>query len=420
MLRIGVLTACHSEEFIKKAVNNIDTVEFIYLPYEKPSQILLLYKENEHKVDGFLLSGIYTQSVLTKELQTIELPHVYLDISEADFYQSLFNLSRNNGLDLSRMIFDFLNIENNYMGLNQILSEDERPFIFSEHFTDYFHEEVYDQLIDFHVSLWNKGLVDLSVTRMSNVVTALKSKGIRTLFLFPSEESIQRSVQTLVHQMEKEKLENNQMAVGHISGVTKETSLLCISEMKRFQYKEGYSFLLHNNNSDVEIITTQGELKNLTNQFTSCTLSHYLTDQTGETIHVGWGTGKSLLQARLHAEAASRHDQGSYVLTETELIGPLNGEPSMVNRELPIGGALNRISDQSGLTILQLQKIQAVLKRAESNVISAEELAFHLGVTIRSANRILKKLEEANLAEVLHKKQERLRGRPKKIYKISI
>lgn len=421
MLRIGVLTAYHSEIFIKEAVKEIEH-EFIYLPYEQPSQILTLFKENEYKVDGFLLSGIYTQSVLTKELRTIETPHTYLDISEADFYQTLFNLSRKKGLDLSRVIIDFLNIENNFMGINQLLAEEERPYIYSNQFTDYLHNEVYSQLIDFHVELWERGKVDLSITRMSNVVTELRSRGIQTLFVFPSAESIQRSLQMLIQEIEKEKLENNQTVVGYISCLSKEVGLLCMSLIKQFRHKRGYSLLLHNNDSEIEIITTFGELKRLTNQFTSCSLSNYLNELMDETIHVGWGTGKSLLQARTHAVAASKQERGSYVLTETDLIGPMQGDekPATINRELSAGGELIQISEQSGLTILQLQKIQAVLKRAETNVISSEELAFHLGVTIRSANRLLKKLEEAKLAEVSQKKQERLRGRPKKIYIIKI
>ncbi|MCM2677185.1 hypothetical protein [Alkalicoccobacillus plakortidis] len=420
MHRIGVLTAFHSQAYIEKAVSEIENIEFIFLPYERPSQISELYQKYEYKVDGFLLSGIYTQSVLSQELQHVSVPSVYLDVSEGDFYQELFNIARTNGLNVSRTIIDFLTIENNYMGLKQILTKDERPYTYSNEFTDYLHEDVYERLIEFHVSLWEKGLVDLSITRMSNVVDELKSRGIHTLFLFPSEASIQDSIRTLIHQIQELKLLNNQTVVGHLSGKQDQTNQIRIEYIKQFEQKYGYSFLIHNKYPELEIITTYGELKQMTSDFTSCSLSIFLSEQLQEQMHVGWGTGKSLLQARLHAETASRQEQGSYVLTESDLIGPMQGMPTTVNRDFPAGDQLMNMSEQSGLTILQLQKIQAALKRVGSDVISSEELAFYLGVTIRSANRILKKLEEANLAEVSLKRQERLRGRPKKIYKIKV
>ena len=420
MRRIGVLTAFHSQTYIEEAVNELDHIEFIYLPYERPSQIIELYKKYEYKVDGFLLSGIYTQSVLIQEFQQLRVPIVYLDVSEGDFYQELFNVARVSGLNLSRVIIDFLTIENNYMGLKQMVSKEERPYIYSDNFTDYLHETVYENLIHFHVSLWEKGEVDLSITRMSNVVDELKSRGINTLFLFPSEGSIQQSVQTLIHQIQEKKLQNNQTVVGHITGIQERTNQIRIELIKQFEQQYGYSFLIHNNYPEIEIITTFGELKQITNDFTSCSLSLFLTEQLQEELHVGWGTGKSLHQARLHAETASRQEVGSYILTESDLIGPMQGKPSTLNRDVPAGTQLINISEQSGLTILQLQKIQAALIRGGTDLISSEDLAFYLSVTIRSANRILKKLEEANLANVSLKRQERLRGRPKKIYKINI
>ena len=49
---------------------------------------------------------------------------------------------------------------------------------------------------------------------------------------------------------------------------------------------------------------------------------------------------------------------------------------------------------------------------------SAETLAQYMGITIRSANRILNNLLTHNFATTLEVKDETKRGRPKKIYKI--
>ncbi|MET3291223.1 UNVERIFIED_CONTAM: putative ArsR family transcriptional regulator [Brevibacillus sp. OAP136] len=68
--------------------------------------------------------------------------------------------------------------------------------------------------------------------------------------------------------------------------------------------------------------------------------------------------------------------------------------------------------------MLQIQKILAVLAKMKSSELTGEELAYHLGLTLRQANRILNKLEETGAAKVSYKKQEKLKGRPKKVYHI--
>ncbi len=80
---------------------------------------------------------------------------------------------------------------------------------------------------------------------------------------------------------------------------------------------------------------------------------------------------------------------------------------------------VENLSSNLQLSPLTVQKIIAVINKLNTNEISAEDLATHLGITLRSANRILTKIVNNNGASVIHEKQEKLRGRPKKIYAIN-
>ncbi|MEK4068922.1 HTH domain-containing protein [Peribacillus sp. FSL R5-0717] len=105
-------------------------------------------------------------------------------------------------------------------------------------------------------------------------------------------------------------------------------------------------------------------------------------------------------------------------MTDTDkIIGPL-GEGNCLEYLNGVNKSIQRISKDVGISTLQLQKIMAVISKTESNELTAEDLAYHLDVTVRSANRILNRLEEKGVARILYKKQEKLRGRPKKIYQI--
>ncbi|NNV09857.1 HTH domain-containing protein, partial [Geobacillus sp. MMMUD3] len=107
------------------------------------------------------------------------------------------------------------------------------------------------------------------------------------------------------------------------------------------------------------------------------------------------------------------------VTDSDQVIGPL-GEETCLQYRNQITDYIQRWSEETDLSTLQLQKILAVLAKTESNELTADELAYHLGLTVRSANRILNRLEEKGVAKILYKKQEKLRGRPTKIYQIQL
>ncbi len=66
------------------------------------------------------------------------------------------------------------------------------------------------------------------------------------------------------------------------------------------------------------------------------------------------------------------------------------------------------------------KKIEAMLEKLTTTIVSGELLSTHLGITVRSANRILKQLHEKNLAHELPSNTSTTRGRPKKYYQIHL
>ena len=58
-----------------------------------------------------------------------------------------------------------------------------------------------------------------------------------------------------------------------------------------------------------------------------------------------------------------------------------------------------------------------MLEKLTTTIVSGELLSTHLGITVRSANRILKRLHEKNLAHELPSNTSTTRGRPKSIIK---
>ena len=123
-------------------------------------------------------------------------------------------------------------------------------------------------------------------------------------------------------------------------------------------------------------------------------------------------------QARLNAlnacHEAELKKNTSYVVTEKEeLIGPLGVEATetfMVDNQ----SYRDIKSKLSPITVSQ--SYLSALEASAEKEITAQELAFRLGVTKRSANRFLSTLEREEILKVAYKKRTTSRGRPESVF----
>src|SRR3954470_17220245 len=84
----------------------------------------------------------------------------------------------------------------------------------------------------------------------------------------------------------------------------------------------------------------------------------------------------------------------AYVITANEeIIGPL-GDDTCLHVTNKVDPQLQKLGETLSVSILQIQKIMAVISKLKTNELTAEDLAYQLGLTLRQANRILNKLED--------------------------
>ncbi|WP_423800619.1 transcriptional regulator [Neobacillus sp. SAB-20_R2A] len=429
MIKIGVITTPYSLGRIKKIEPMIrEQCELIFIPYRKISEIKELYEHYQPFCDGFVCSGELGYKILSKNTAHFSTPTFYLDIPEGDFYKHLFTISNaNKDLNFSRVFIDFISEENGFMGLQKVLKEEEFPYTHDLEVL----EDIYERTFEKHLTLWKQGKTDLSITRMSNVVSRLEESGIPHIFIFPSIESILEQMKQIINEVQLARLMDNQLAIGIITIEGQETmSDLDFKQIllhkALMEYNDQYKILsaIQKKHDCFEIITSYGELKELTNQFTQCSVLEYLNKTLSFNTYIGWGAGSSLYQAKTSAENANKEAQlhgisCAFVITDNqEIVGPL-GEEHCIQIINTVEPQLEQLSEKLEISTLQIKKIMAVIAKNMTDELTADELAFHLKITLRQANRILNKLEEKGIAKISHKKQEKLRGRPKKVYKLN-
>lgn len=432
MIRIGVICAYHSLDEIKMIETFIENrCELTYLTYKNPDEIKNIYLENYLFFDGLIMNELSYLSI-QKEEKTFKKPTYCYRPNERDFYKTLFKLSRTHkDLDFSRVCIDS---NANYLELKEILSDEELPYIIDSAYKENFYEDVFNQ----HLLLWEQGKIDLSITRFSNILPQLNEIGIETVRLYPSNETIRETVELAIKEIEHQQLLENRIVVGNLSIENIDLSLGRINDLElkqmllhksllEFSTETNLPFIIQKNNLFFEIIISHKDLKQLTNNFTSCAISTYLKKNLPFRVNIGWGIGHTMYEARTKAQNANKETQNysdysyySIVITEDDqIIGPL-GEDICLEYSNKIDPEIEKLSEKLDVSTLQLQKIMSVISKMNSNELSSEDIAFHLGITMRSANRILNKLQEKGVAEIIYKKQEKLRGRPKKIYKIDL
>ena len=168
----------------------------------------------------------------------------------------------------------------------------------------------------------------------------------------------------------------------------------------------------------MEILATKKDVLKITEDLSRDGLFAELKKRkTGWNFCIGYGFGAGIAQARLNAlnacHEAELKKNTSYVVTEKEeLIGPLGVEATetfMVDNQ-------SYRDIQSKLSPITVSKVMSALESSAEKEITAQELAFRLGVTKRSANRFLSTLEREEILKVAYKKRTTSRGRPESVF----
>lgn len=432
MIRLGVLIAQHSLKEMETVPGRLlECCEIVMLPYQRLHEAQELYENNQHSVDGFVLTEL-AYLYLTAKWNSFPVPSCMLQITEEELFKKLFQISLNHrNLDFSRVYIDFISDHNNYLGVKDTLDERDMPITVSlTEVTD----QIYEEVLNEHIKLWEDGKIDLSLTRMSNIVDDLTLHGIPHLFLFPSPDSVVQQFKQFVSELAVIHLAESRIAIGHVAIVNADISKQNINEWElqqmllhksllEFSTEQKVPFFIQKSNGLLEIISSYKDLMLFTNNLSQCLLMSNLGKTLPFTVNIGWGLGNTMYKARTNAQSAnnlsiSSQTPGTYIVTEEDqVIGPL-GEENCLEYRNGSNEYIQRISEEMDISTLQLQKIFAVISKTGKNEFTAEELAYQLGVTARSANRILNRLEEKGAAIILYKKQEKLRGRPKKVYRI--
>lgn len=427
MYSIGLITTERSLRHIMKMDTQMRTqCNITYLPYSSPEHLKYLYEQNAERFDAFLFSGSYPYNVLRRQFGVISRPHAHFNIADRDYYRLIAELSvQEPTLDFSRVYFDRPEFPVDFYS---IFHREDMPLLGTAgiDWETVDASDWYAPLREYYRKLWESGKVDLLVTRFASMSDYFAQHQIRHRYLAPSPESMTETFHGLMMQLNAAEMRDGAASIGIVCSQHKLTDSQWAALGVRLQScnkQLGMPFLIYEHGNHYEITTNNSVLRELSQKYSACPIAKFLDDGMDFPVCVGWGCSGSVIDAHRNAQRAAKEAllcKGSasfIVLGDNVIIGPLSSARRITYSDTP-SSELNSLSKRVSISPLYLSKIASVLTQKGSDTLSAEELAFYLNLTQRSASRILSRLEASGLASVQYNRQMNLRGRPAKIYRI--
>jgi hypothetical protein len=279
-------------------------------------------------------------------------------------------------------------------------------------------------LAAFHERLWRRGEIAAAVTCLEPVAQRLTALDIPVLVVRPTRSAIASALRTATLLGTQRRLEDAQLAVAVVEVPTlRETTrrssprqpreeLRLVVHRLLLQETHRIKATLSPAGEDCFLVTaTRGSLAGATDGFRVPPFTERARAELGIVLEVGVGLGLTAQDAEAHARAAlaRTHDPGArgFALDrEGHALVPGPHEPVLARAGNSRGMAmLSRLSDKLPET-------------SGRHVVDAETVGRLLGVTSRTARRLLRSLAEEGLAWPLPPNRIPQPGRPRQLYRL--
>jgi hypothetical protein len=400
-----------------------DGINLIPAPCRNADDFRRWLGDLSERVDGML----FTDELLFRDLQEqnvlLPVPYERVYPSQADLLHSLMRQA--GGVyygNLSRVMID---IGPSAEVLNEILPTQLRPMIVERSIWRKTPDETLAQsLLRRYRTAWSSSSFDLIIIDQFELLEMMRAEGMNTWCLMPGPEAIRCAAQKLALTIALSR-EGSRCPVFAVVGLRSgKLSLDALRDpIESYNSTHGRPFLVARRGSVLELSAFGLPREDLLSGRIALAFSTLLRQSLGESAVVGWGIGISVPHARDCAARAFHEsmfdiDGGSYLVDEkNDIYGPFRqGVPTTKrpdNRDY-----LRALASKAGISITSMAHLLEATERIDRTDVTSEELAHSLGITQRSASRLLANLVAHGVAELCPYGGDSVRGRPARRYRL--
>lgn len=431
--KILIITNIFLYDFIvemEKDLNSECKIEIA--TYNHFEDIPSIYASHRNQVDAFLISGKIALASLEKSYPNHKEPIYSFEADALALYRQLTNLFvLRKDLDTNRVVMDFLLLLDKNATVDFFLKHADFDDL-DRRITKWIDSATVDEfsvleqtVLQEIIRLWNEKKIDFVICEYGSIVPTLQELGIPYQYIAPTKELLQYHIHSLLDQIQLVEMRDNLPAVVAIADSNYDSEALqkLGHALVAINKEHATNYILQEEQKRYYIYTSSKIINLLTNNHKNSFFQLALKNNFQIHAAVGYGIGTDISIAKANAETAlkeSLFSDESYIINEDRhLIGPLGSEQSMeVTQDIP--DQISKIASDCMLSTLTIRKLITVLTLTHSNLITAQNLATHLGVSVRNANRILNHLQKGGYASIVYTQSSATKGRPVKVYELKI
>jgi hypothetical protein len=410
---------------IGKSYPSLNLYPFPYQDIQETPDIVKQFKEY---VDVLFFAGPIPYELTYKHVDN--KPMIYLPHNGGSLYRVLFKVFEYNGYSGNGLRFsiDIIKKEDVQERLDELEVIVNKIVVY-----DYQYGKTTSDIVAFHYNLWKKKEVDIVLTCFNAVYNELCELGVPCQRIMPTKSAIHEGFRLVQLEGKSAYLKDNQLAIAifsiesfankhFFSENDFQMRLLQLRKLLLDYSEELEAFMDWNKDNEIILITTRGNIERTTNNFRRLSLLNTIMEELNLQIGVGIGIGHTASEAEQKAREAllkSKSNGGCscyVVMYSGNTFGPLGSEHQLGYSARTDDPERIQLARRANLSVGTINKIISFCEKHGRTSITAVELANGFEITVRSARRILYKLEQGDLAAIVGEEQPFSKGRPRQLY----
>lgn len=431
MYKVAVVGPKQSVDRILTLAREIEKeLEFVPYIYTKTDEVKDFVRKPDKPVDFWLFSGYIPYQIAVNATGTNDT-FVFIDSDELSIYKGILNLSNEIGKVPERISVDMVSRFPFDEEFSQLEKELGKVFIKK------FDVEIEAQeLLDFHYGLWKRNEMEAAFTCYPTVYDSLREAGVPAYWLSPSRNEIYQTIRMFFEKIKTSYYKDTQISVKMIEIVEYDAIKEKMKESYQLDYLELQlkktliqlcetvdGSLIEQGHGRYVIFSTRGaverEIRTVKEKV------HYLSLEADSKIAVGIGFGQTVLTAEVHANRAIRKskDNGKQEIViiqeDGTMIDAAGKDEELVYAYRTDDHEFVKKLQEGKISVKTFKRIESLIRKMGWTDFTTKNLAIHLNMGERNAQRIISDLCKVDLAVCVGEESHYSRGRPVKVYQLT-
>lgn len=398
-IRVALISSQAYQKYISSIAQKIADIQLDFYVYKEPEEATQLLYELQ-PCDALIIGGFLPYLEVKTLLPSLKIPYTHFIQDEATISTTLLAAITKYHIALDQISIDVIEPKFVTSILEDIHQLETPPYI---------HDATQADVDQYHRRLYDDGRVKLIITSIHQLYEKLKVDGYPVMRMQESTSATLQKLEKMRDSVLLQKSNANRMTAGILEiHPEDEAAFIHFTQAIHANYTK-------QNAHRMELYTTIGHLEQLLHnekQLKAC-LAYFK-----KPYQMGFGYGESISEALQHAQDALQFTKADeiYILDEhSHLLGPYPNYQTVLPLKLDTEKQ-KEMAERTKLSVLSLSKMSSFIEERHTKHFTAQDVADHLHVTRRTAERMIKKLLEHGYLAVTSSEMTYRKGRPRAVY----